>query len=104
MADGVGVSEPVAAELYKLLVYDWGSFFVSHRDTEKTPGMFATLVIVLPSISTGGDLVVQHKGREVRLDLRCTDPSETSFAAFYADCVHEVLPVTDGCRLALVYN
>jgi predicted 2-oxoglutarate/Fe(II)-dependent dioxygenase YbiX len=103
-ADGLGVSEPVTAELYKLLVYDQGSFFVSHRDTEKAPGMFATLVIVLPSISAGGDLVVRHRGGEVRIDLRCPEPSETAFAAFYADCVHEVLPVTEGCRLTLVYN
>jgi len=98
VADGLGVSGPVAAELYKLLVYDQGSFFVSHRDTEKAPGMFATLVIVLPSISAGGELVVRHKGREARLDLRCNEPSEAAFAAFYADCVHEVLPVTEGCR------
>ena len=104
VADGLGVSGPVAAELYKLLVYDQGSFFVSHRDTEKAPGMFATLVIVLPSISAGGELVVRHKGREARLDLRCNEPSEAAFAAFYADCVHEVLPVTEGCRLTLVYN
>ena len=54
--------------------------------------MFATLVIVLPSISAGGDLVMRHKGREVRLELRSSDPSEVVFAAFYADCVHEVLP------------
>ena len=27
-----------------------------------------------------------------------------AFAAFYADCVHEVLPITSGYRLALVYN
>ena len=26
------------------------------------------------------------------------------FAAFYADCLHEVLPVTSGCRLTLVYD
>jgi hypothetical protein len=104
VGEGLGVSEPIAAELYKLLVYDRGSFFVSHRDTEKAPGMFATLVVVLPSISTGGDLVVRHNGREARLDLRCEDPSEAAFAAFYADCVHEVLPVTAGCRLTLVYN
>jgi hypothetical protein len=26
------------------------------------------------------------------------------FAAFYADCVHEVRPITAGCRLALVYS
>jgi predicted 2-oxoglutarate/Fe(II)-dependent dioxygenase YbiX len=104
VAEGLGVNEPIAAELYKLLVYDQGSFFVNHRDTEKAPGMFATLVVVLPSVSTGGDLVVRHKGREVRLDLNCEDPAEAAFAAFYADCVHEVLPVTAGCRLTLVYN
>ena len=101
---GLGVAEPVTAEFYKLLVYDEGSFFVGHRDTEKVPGMFATLVIVLPSISSGGQLLVRHKGREARLELACEDPSEASFAAFYADCVHEVLPVTSGYRLALVYN
>jgi 2OG-Fe(II) oxygenase superfamily len=104
VADGLGVAEPIVADLYKLLVYDQGSFFVSHRDTEKVPGMFATLVVVLPSTSSGGELVVRHKGREVRLDLRCEDPSEATFAAFHADCVHEVLPVISGCRLTLVYN
>src|SRR2546430_1012365 len=43
VADGLGVSEPIVAELYKLLVYDQGRFFVSHRDTAKRSGMFATL-------------------------------------------------------------
>ncbi|MEO8248547.1 MAG: 2OG-Fe(II) oxygenase [Burkholderiales bacterium] len=103
-AAGLGVTAAVMAELYKLLVYDEGSFFVSHRDTEKAPGMFATLIIALPSVHAGGELVVRHKDREVRLELRSDDPSESAFAAFYADCVHEVLPVTSGCRLALVYN
>jgi hypothetical protein len=104
VADGLGVSEPIDAEFYKLLIYDEGSFFVGHRDTEKAPGMFATMVIVLPSTSSGGELLVRHAGREVRLDPRCEDPSEAAFAAFYADCVHEVLPITAGCRLTLVYN
>jgi len=103
-AAGLGVAGPVVADLYKLLVYDAGSFFVSHRDTEKVPGMFATLVIVLPSIYTGGELIVRHRGREVRLDLGCPEPSEAAFAAFYADCVHEILPITSGCRLTLIYN
>ncbi|MEN8260754.1 MAG: 2OG-Fe(II) oxygenase [Pseudomonadota bacterium] len=103
-AEGLGVAGPVEADFYKLLVYDAGSFFVSHRDTEKVPGMFATLVIVLPSIYTGGELIVRHRDREVQLDLCCQDPSEAAFAAFYADCVHEVRPVTSGCRLTLIYN
>ena len=98
------VSEPVAADFYKLLVYDVGSHFVDHRDTEKVPGMFATLVIILPSAHSGGELVVRHLGREVVLDLRPEDPSEVGFAAFYADCVHQVRPVIAGCRLTLVYN
>jgi len=46
VAEGLGLDEPIAAQLYKLLIYDQGSFFVSHRDTEKAPGMFATLVVV----------------------------------------------------------
>ena len=103
-ARGLGVEEPVAADFYKLLVYDAGGFFLDHRDTEKTPGMFATLVIVLPSAHRGGELVVRHLGREVTLDLHPEDPSEIGFAAFYADCVHEVRPVTTGYRVILVYN
>ena len=68
---GPGVTGPVVADLYKLLVYDPGSFFVNHRDTEKAAGMFATLIIVLPSIYTGGALLVRHRDREARLDLSC---------------------------------
>jgi len=101
---GLGVNDKVEAELYKLLVYDTGSFFISHRDTEKAPGMFATLVIVLPSSYSGGELVVKHLQQDVKLDLRCTDPAEIAYAAFYADCLHEVLPITEGCRLTLIYN
>ncbi len=104
VTEGLGVTDPVTAEFYKLLVYEPGSFFVGHRDTEKAPGMFATLLVVLPSTFEGGELLVRHQGREARLALRCDEPAEAAFAAFYADCVHEVLPVTAGHRLALAYN
>ena len=104
VSDGLGVSGQVRADPYKLLVYDTGSFFVAHRDTEKAPGMFATLVLVLPCDYSGGELLIRHKGREVQLDLHTADPAEVAFAAFYADCRHEVLPVTSGHRLTLIYN
>ena len=104
VTSALGVTGQVEAALYKLLVYDTGGFFLSHRDSEKTPGMFATLVVVLPSPHTGGELLIRHQGREVRLDLRHDEPSEVAYAAFYADCRHEVLPVVSGYRLALVYN
>lgn len=105
VTEGLGCgSAKVRVELYKLLVYDRGSFFKPHRDTEKADGMFATLLIVLPSAHAGGDLVVRHAGREATIDLSGADVSELAFAAFYADCEHEVLPVTKGHRVCLVYN
>ena len=52
VTEGLGIDGPVEADLYKLLIYDQGSFFVPHRDTEKLPGMFATLVLALPSLVT----------------------------------------------------
>lgn len=103
-ANDLGVAPGVRAELYKLLIYDTGSFFVSHRDTEKTAGMFGTLVIVLPSLFRGGELRISHHQQEVMLDFHREEPSEIAFAAFYADCRHEVLPVTEGYRLTLIFN
>ena len=94
----------VSAELYKLLVYDTGGFFLPHRDTEKAGGMFGTLVLVLPSPHRGGELVLRHAGREVAVDMSSEEVSEAGFVAFYADCEHEVRPITEGNRVCLVYN
>ena len=104
-ADGLGCPKgSVEAELYKLLVYEPGGFFAPHRDTEKADGMVATLVVVLPVAGSGGELVVRHGGRETVVDMRTDEPSELAWAAFYADCEHETLPVTDGHRVCLVYS
>ncbi|KAL4458137.1 hypothetical protein ABPG75_013002 [Micractinium tetrahymenae] len=101
---GVDEDTEVEAQLYKLLLYREGSFFKPHRDSEKAPGMFATLAIQLPSRHTGGELVVQHAGRSLTVDLAARNASASCCAAFYADCEHEVKPVTSGARLVLVYN
>ncbi len=94
----------VSAELYKLLVYDRGGFFLSHKDTEKKAGMFGTLVVTLPSACRGGALRIRHAGREVTIETRGSEPSELSYVAFYADCEHEALPVREGNRICLVFN
>ena len=104
-ASGLGCPEKAtSAELYKLLIYEKGGFFKPHRDTEKTDGMVATLVIALPTAGAGGDLAVRHQGNETVIDMCANEPSELAFAAFYADCEHEVFPVTEGHRICLVYN
>ena len=94
----------IQAELYKLLVYEPGGFFLAHRDSEKAPGMFGTLLLQLPSPHAGGELRIRHGSRETRIDLSATDCSEFGFAAFYADCEHEVRPVESGHRVCLVFN
>jgi predicted 2-oxoglutarate/Fe(II)-dependent dioxygenase YbiX len=100
-----GIQKKVRHELYKLLIYETGSFFAPHRDTEKIPGMFATLVVNLPSRYEGGTLLVTHDGETKRIEFG-GDAAEfnVQFAAFYADCQHEITPVTSGYRVCLVYN
>lgn len=104
VARQLGVSADVRAEFYKLLVYESGDFFAPHRDTEKVDGMFATLVVCLPSRHRGGELIVRHGEREVTIDVGRTEVTGINYAAFYADCVHEIRPITDGYRVCLVYN
>ena len=104
-ATGLGCPpEHTSAQLYKLLVYEPGGFFAPHRDTEKVDGMVATLVVSLPVAGAGGELVIRHRERQTVVDLRTDEPSEIAFAAFYADCVHEIRPVTAGYRIVLVYH
>ena len=95
----------LASHLYKLLVYEEGSFFLPHRDGEKLDRMVATLVIGLPSVHEGGELTVTHEGTEHVIGFAgAASGNELSFAAFYADCQHEVRPLRSGYRLCLVYN
>lgn len=94
--------EKISAQLYKLLLYEEGAFFKPHKDSEKAPGMFATLVISLPSAHEGGELLLTH-GNETKTISLCSEFA-MSWAAWYADVLHEVKPVTSGYRLDLTYN
>jgi hypothetical protein len=98
---------------YKLLLYSTGDHFVAHRDTEKVPGMFATLVLQLPSRCSGGALLVRFKrGKESAAKETVHDfghnsgmaPFACHFAMHFADVEHELLPVESGHRLAVVFN
>ena len=67
--------------------------------------MFATLVVCLPSRHEGGSLIVRHEGQTVAVDFaKQGGEFQTQYAAFYADCEHEIKPVTSGYRICLVYN
>jgi hypothetical protein len=102
----LGLSDQkVQAHLYDLLLYEKGGFFLPHKDGERLDGMVATLVIVLPCEHTGGELVIRHEGAETVFGFADKKSRfATRYAAFYADCEHEVKPLTSGHRLCLVYN
>jgi len=103
--EAFAIRRPIQARLYKLLVYETGSHFAAHKDSEKEDGMFATLVVYLPSRHAGGRLVVRHAGAEKAFDLDGqTSSYMLQYAAFYTDCEHEIEPLKDGFRVALVYN
>ncbi|RDX51144.1 hypothetical protein OH76DRAFT_1401917 [Lentinus brumalis] len=91
-------------ELYKLLLYETGSHFLPHVDTEKVNGMFATIVVVLPSWFAGGAVRVAHGELSETYDNSANSLTTTSVLAWYTDVEHEVKHITAGYRLALSFN
>jgi len=80
--------------------YQKYSFF----STEKTDGMFATVIIVLPSQFTGGTAHLEHGGITSVVDCSSTSLTKTTVISWYTDVTHEIKPITSGYRLALSYN
>jgi len=58
----------VRASLQKLVLYEAGGFFAPHRDTERDPSMWGSMVVVLPSAYEGGVMVVGHAGENKTFD------------------------------------
>jgi hypothetical protein len=98
---GLPTGSRLKAELHNLLVYAPGQFFAPHQDSEKADDMIGTLAVTLPSRFTGGIMSIEHHGAKLRVG---GSESRLTFAAFYADCHHEVLPIKEGYRVVLTYN
>ncbi|KAI0052019.1 hypothetical protein FA95DRAFT_1602248 [Auriscalpium vulgare] len=104
LCTSLGVSQAIKTEFYKMLLYEEGSHFLPHQDTEKANGMFATVIVVLPSTFQGGQVHVSHGTQHKVFDTAANSAFSTSALAWYTDVVHEVKPLTSGFRLALSYN
>lgn len=98
---GLPPGSQLRASLHSWLVYGKGQFFLPHQDSEKHDDMVATLVVSLPSMHTGGELVVDDGGTE-RTYRGSRD--DLVLVAFYADRRHEVRPVRSGYRVTLTFN
>ena len=98
---GLPAEARLTAELHSLLVYGKGQLFLPHQDSEKHEEMVASLVVMLPSVHTGGELVVDDAGRE---QIYRGSRDDLVMVAFYADRRHEVRPVRSGYRVTLTFN
>lgn len=94
----------IRADPYKLLLYEEGSFFKKHKDSEKAPGMVGTLVICLPAKHEGGDVHLSHAGRERVFPTSQSSAFSLTALAWFSDVTHEIKQVTSGYRLVLTYN
>ncbi|KAI0595065.1 hypothetical protein F4775DRAFT_391464 [Biscogniauxia sp. FL1348] len=103
VSEDLGMSN-VAIEPYKLLLYETGSFFKRHKDSEKAPRMIGTLVISLPSKHEGCEVRLSHCGKTRVFGTAQSSAFELSALAWYSDVTHEVTKLTAGYRLILTYN
>lgn len=101
---GLPATAQLRARLDKLTIYGPGQFFRPHQDTEKSDRMIGTLLVVLPSHYTGGSLRIERTGQRVEVRRTARKQPRLELVAFYADCHHEVRPVQQGYRIALVYE
>jgi 2OG-Fe(II) oxygenase superfamily len=101
---GLPESAQFEAHLHNLLIYGPGQFFKPHQDSEKLPGMVATLVVVLPSPHIGGMLRLDHNDGQYFFETENLDQQDLQCFVFYADCRHEVHPIKQGYRVSLTYN
>lgn len=94
----------VKAEPYKLLLYEEGSFFKRHKDSEKAPGMIGTLVICLPSKHEGGSVHLSHAGKKYVFNTDKASEFGLTSLSWFSDVTHEIKPLQSGYRLVLTYN
>ncbi|KAI8243370.1 hypothetical protein K4K55_008427 [Colletotrichum sp. SAR 10_96] len=102
-AGGLGLTD-VSVKPHKLLLYEKGSFFKRHKDSEKEPGMVGTLVICLPSKHQGGDVHLAFGSDQRVFSTAPTSTFDITTLAWFSDVTHEVKELTSGYRLALTYN
>ncbi len=104
-ADGLGLAMPeVTAHLHKLLLYEKGSFFKSHKDSDDEPGVVGTLVVCLPSRHEGGEVHLSFRSEERTMTTAPDSAWDITALAWFCDVTHEVAEFTDGYRLVLTYK
>ena len=93
----------------QVLVYQSGGHFVRNRCKRASPNVFARMVIQLPSIHTGGELVVYEMNSKANKVANLGQSAREQaysmyFAAHCIDSQFELREVVTGYRVELVYS
>jgi hypothetical protein len=96
--------EDVVVQPHKLLLYEAGAFSKGGQDSEKVPGTFGNLVVALPSLHVGGEVVLSHGKKEMVWSSAHNSEWDVSWAAWFTDVSYKAKPVTSGYRLVLTYH
>ena len=91
---------------YRMNIYEKGGHFKEHQDTPESSNMFGSLVVLLPTTFTGGELVLMKNGIEVSAFKNHNEKkmNEIEWIAFYGDVTHKVTEVLSGTRITLTYK
>ncbi|KAM0201319.1 hypothetical protein ACHAPI_002196 [Fusarium lateritium] len=102
-AKGLGFQK-VVAKPHKLLLYEPGSFFKSHKDSEKEQGMIGTLVVCLPSQHEGSDVHLSFGSQAISYSTAPTSKFDLTSISWFSDVTHKVTTLISGYRLVLTYK
>jgi hypothetical protein len=91
-------NSPVWLTPRKLVIHQKGTCFDRERDTVRGEGHIGTVVAILNSEYTGGELKIIHRDSMIQVS-GCGN-----WVATYGDYRQKLLPVTSGARVSLVYD
>ncbi|RPD82298.1 hypothetical protein L226DRAFT_22082 [Lentinus tigrinus ALCF2SS1-7] len=91
-------------EFRRLALYETGYSLLPPRRQRGDEGVFATVVVILPSKFSGGSVCVAHDNREETYDCSPGSLTNTTVLAWFDECTLEAQPLTGGFQLALHFD
>jgi hypothetical protein len=91
-------NSPIWLTPRKLVIHQKGAHFNRKRDTVRGDGHIGTVVVILNSKYTGGELRITHNGA-TEMVTECGN-----WVATFGDCRQKLSRVTSGARVSLVYD
>ncbi|TCD68484.1 hypothetical protein EIP91_010659 [Steccherinum ochraceum] len=90
--------------LSEVHIFDPGSSICSQKTAPASDGAFASLMIILPSASNGGNLGLSHSGTVVQYDCDASSISTTTAVSWLSGVTCNFGPISGGYQLALMYK